>query len=295
MGTEAPITSRYVALNRLVKTGAMTAAQAQLRRDAAQYVVNMLLAAMGGGVLARGAIGVGRFLDRPPKHELPSPYAQRISMPRLTPGQEDEDEDANKFAHVPVEKHADDEEFSGWLRGPAAKWLYENVLKGKKWWQGGESAQRITQIPAVLGVGFPAAVLAAMGGYKGTDWLLDRRRRAEKEDELQHVRQQYQEELARNLTKRSNDELLDELAIAIVPQLEKQANIMDTLKRGGLWAAGGLGAYAILMSLLAGKLTHDWYRRRSERAVTEEALRRRAKQRAGGFAPAFMTTEPDYV
>jgi hypothetical protein len=51
---------------------------------------------------------------------------------------------------------------------------------------------------------------------------------------------------------------------------------------------GAAMSYALLSALLSGKLSYDYFKKRSQKSVSEEAFRRRAKERAGGMSPIHL-------
>jgi len=282
----APTTLRYEALTKFAGKVELTPVQTGLRREASQYMVDLILAALGAGVLTRGAMGVGRAFRGSKLPKLPSPYAQRVQLPSIKPVEEEEEE---KLGQLKTAERAP--EFRSGISGRLAELIYENLLKGPGWWQGGTKARTYFGIPAVMGLGIPAAGMAALAGYKGTDAFMDWRRRSEKEKELEDIKQQYQEEIATGLKKRSDDQLLDTITAAVMPELEKQASLFDATDRGLKYTGGAITAAAILAALISGKLSYDFIRKRSEPAITEEAMRRRALQRTGGVPPIHFTAE----
>jgi len=289
---EAPTTSRYGALTKFAQGGVPPNSQTLVRKESSKYMVDLILAALGAGVVGRGVVGAGRFFGRGKPSPKPSPYAQNIE---LAVPQADEEE---KLA-------ADDQGgFDSGLRGSAAKFLYENLLKGKGWFQGGDFATTPFQIPAVVGLGVPAAVAAAAGGYYGADKILDWRRKAERKEDLGALKEEYDQIVAEGLSKQSEDAMLDGVATTVLDDLEKQAvdevpappewskGVGGAAQSGIAQAGGWLTAYAALMAALSGKMSYDFFKKRNEKSVTEEAMRRRARQRTGGMMPANITTVP---
>jgi len=272
---ETQTNSPYEALTKAANPLPATAQQYQ--QMASQRMVDMILAALGAGVLTRGAIGATRFMGNlGRKAPRPSPYAQQIDIPGLARERDEE------------EKVASTQFREGWT-GDIARWLYENLMKGDGFMQGGGVARNLWEIPAVGAFGLPAAALAGAAGYKGTDAILDWRRKSEKKKELADAQREYEDVIRQSFSKQSNEELLDEIADAI---FEKEAGAGELIRRGAQTATGAYGGAALLAALLSGKLTYDWFRKRDEQAVTEEAMRRRARQRAGGLPPAHFTLEP---
>jgi len=133
----------------------------------------------------------------------------------------------------------------------------------------------------------------SIGGVK--DALLDWRRKSEQEGELDANRAEYERLLTEAMTKHSADDAgieaaLDELAELVhAPAAEKQAKLTDFPSK----LTGVATAYALLAALASGKLSYDYFKERNNRAVTEAALERRAKERTGGVAPIYLQPSPE--
>ena len=263
----------------------------RLRQETAQKMADLILAALGGGVLLRGGIGASRLMagHKPPTGA--APYAQRIDV--MTPRKPIDEDETSKLAAVKEEGISD--VFRSGPAGVLAKWI-SPMLEGKGFWQGGDTARTSWQIPAYAALGIPAAVLTGIGGYTITDKLLDARRKAEKKEELESAKKRYLETIQAGMAKRSADMLLDDLADTCIPEMEKLAKgnpwIPDFIERGGSTVTGLAAMYAVLAAAAAGKGSYDFFRKRDDSKVTEEAMRRRARQRAGGVPPMYaMPTE----
>jgi len=89
---------------------------------------------------------------------------------------------------------------------------------------------------------------------------------------------------------------LNNVADTSLAVLEKTAGagglVPDPFERGANTLAGLWLAYALLTGGAAGKASYDFFRKRDNAAVTEEALRRRAQQRAGGQLPLYTVPTP---
>lgn len=137
--------------------------------------------------------------------------------------------------------------------------------------------------------------LAGLGlGWKGVDSVLQARRRAETEDELNKARQDFHDALlsqydkplrasgktAADSTMRAVGTGLDE-AFQTLTQLFTQPLTKQAVDWGNLGGAtlGGYGMYAGLSGLLTGALIYDKMQKRSRRAVLEKALQRRQRRR----------------
>lgn len=278
---EAQHNSSYAALEKI--SGSMfegilhpspgEAQQAGMRAN--RRLWQMIIAAAGAGILGRGGLGLLRMM-RPESDFEPAPSFQRVGV-KLPPEEEEEKLGMDKEAIWPVS------DMSEGLSN-----LTANLPWGKTmFW--GRGASHPNNVPALWGLGIPGALLALYGGWKGTDALLDWRRKRELEGELEQTREDYEKLLEETLAKHGADEEgieaeLDELAEMAASPMEKEAYVSDPLSK----AYGWLSAYAMLAALASGKLSYTYFKKRNQRAVTEEALKRRAKERTGGMAPIYL-------
>jgi hypothetical protein len=233
-------------------------ANAQLRADALRDVRNLTLATLGVGAAGRGLVGLINVMKSKPRKTRSGPA--HLPLPYLA---------APPAAPPPAEK------VGGFLAGDAA-----SSKQGIPWYT-----------PAMMLGG-----MAGLGlGWKGVDAVIDSRRRAEREKELESARQdfhdallsQYDEPLksgpATLKLKRAADEsdmvkagrALDGLFDRFSAALEKAAVDWPNLAGN---ATGLYGAYAGLSGLLTGALVYDKIRKRSRRAVLEKALQRRQRR-----------------
>lgn len=238
-----------------------------------------ILAAAGMGVVGRAGLGAWRMLQ-PQKVYRSTPSFQPVD---ITLDAEEEEED----------KQAHDKQAAGYSFENAFNKL-KGSTEGAPWgenWFWGRGAGTPMANPALWTFGLPAALLAAYGGWKGVDALLDRRRADEMGGELEGAREEYQKLLTDTLAKRGSDdatieEELDVLAELVVSGTEKQAQgYASNIPSFGLAA---LGAYAVLSAMASGKMSYDYFKSRNAKLVAEEALRRRAKERFGGVAPIYL-------
>ena len=260
------------------------------KNDIAKLIANVVGLSAAGGILARLGLGASRSLN-------PKPIPYNISP------------EANV---IPIEDYAKEEEQenSPYKKEAASnpmQWLADIIHRGKP--ETGESGGILSTdggSPMVTGgnatgpwgifgtipawASIPAGLATAYGGYKLTDYILDKRRKAELEDELDDVKQRYEEVAARNFDKESSersvevDASFDALAEYMTQScMYKQAlfgfeNPFKGVIDGGVgMATGGYGAYALLASLLAGYGTHSLFKGRSDRALIEQALKERQK------------------
>ena len=242
-----------------------------------------ILAAGGAGLLTRGMLGLGRMkYDTKNEYEA-SPSAQTISI-----GLPRKDEEHQKL---------------GADKSPSSiAALLSNLtpfINGTTPFTG-KGVSSPWAVPALYAFGIPAAAGAFGLGYKGTDMLLDSRRKNELEDEQSELERRYEQLLSETMAKRGGDvhTELDELADLC---MEKQAIPLlgdpgGAVQKGTNILYGGSGlvaAYALLAALASGKISYDYFKKRSLRDTTQEALQRRQKERFGGTAPIYLSPRED--
>jgi hypothetical protein len=234
--------------------------------DAQVEAVRRLLGLAGGtlalGAGARGVVGLGNFLHRnlvgPPR------TPQRQSFVRIPVPVEVDDEQPEKMASH--DKLADAaQEFAsgmGLLRKPgeAVGWLRNNL--------GGWGQGDLKQMPWAYPAAAAAGIGGLYGGWKLTDYLLDKTRSTEQESELDTARRDYERALASRYKTASAPTALDRLA--------------DTAEKQGLWneAMGTALLAGTTLAGLSGLATYNWARGRSRAKAIEEAVRRRQSQLA---------------
>lgn len=144
-----------------------------------------------------------------------------------------------------------------------------------------------TSLP-YYGPGMMLAGLAGAGlGWKGADMLLDSRRKAEREKELEEARSQFHDAMlsqydaplsvgssSARLEKAAADKELGRELDQLFSMFEKTATWADM---GGK-ALGAYGTYASLAALLGGTWAYDKAKRRSRRSVLESALKKRQRE-----------------
>jgi hypothetical protein len=233
-----------------------------------------IIGAAGAGMLGRAGLGIMHMMQ--PKSKLdPAPSFQRVGV--AMPQKEDE------------EKIAGMSEVTNWLEKLTAG-SYDN----SNWWRGSQ-ASTASGVPNLYAMGVPAAVASGVAGWKGVDMIADNREQQAVKSELEKAKEDYQHLLSETMSKHSADAEgieaeLDELAELVAGQ-EKQAfewwkghNPADWLGRIG----GGTAAYAIIAALASGKLSYDYFRKRNQKGIAEDALQRRSKERSGGVSPIYM-------
>jgi len=292
---EAQETSRYGALVKLSRTSydpatlpRHTLETRYTQQMAARNMAKLILMSLGVGVGAAGLRGLKNILKPRPLPYQAQPYAQNIEMP--VPDREEEEE-AEKQADFDVPTSKADLLKGPWKGGlvdipgkaifnffDPGKWQNSRVMQ----FLGGRTAVpgQTSSVPFSTGIGWPLAALAAVGGFGLTDKLIAARQKKVKDEELEEAKEQYQQMLRESFSKSSSDQMLD----AIADGTEKCASsVINPI-------AGGALAYALIAAALSGKLSYDYFKGRSEEEITEEAIRERAKQRAGGgMLPAYVT------
>lgn len=162
-----------------------------------------------------------------------------------------------------------------------------------------------TSLP-YYGPGMMLAGMAGAGlGWKGADMLLDARRKAERQKELEKARaefhdvllSQYDQPFAQGsgqaLLKSAEAEAGAEIGRelrSLFDQFEKCATLADI---GGK-ALGMYGTYASLAALMGGTWAYDKAKKRSRRAVLESALKKRQQQQFAQ-APTEIYAVPEPV
>ena len=276
---EAQPNSRYAALATLVKAGNIVSPSAATSVRSGQManaeMWKWIMSAAGLGMLGRGAVGLGR-LAKPSTDFRPSPSYQPVDV--VLPEEEEEE----KFAH--------DKEAGGPVGAAYDKLtdMTSGLPWGKNWFFGKGSTSPMT-VPALWTLGMPGAMLAGYGGWSGVDKLLDSRRQSELEGEQTQVKKQYEQLLRETMAKHGDDAAgleadLDELADMAFDGPEKTAELTDWRNTGASMAL----SYAVLSALASGKLSYDYFKKRNQRTVAEEALKRRAKERTGGVSPIYL-------
>ena len=135
-------------------------------------------------------------------------------------------------------------------------------------------------VPATYAA-IPAGLAALYGGYKLTDYILDKRRKATSEGELESVKKDYEEALYDKKASADIDADFDLIAEHAISGSEKQADLFQG-------SAGFYGAYGILSALAAGVPAYKFFKDRSKRVMIARALEARQEQRHGqGIRPIY--------
>jgi len=256
------------------------------KNDIAKLIANVVGLSAAGGILARLGLGASRALNPKPIPYDVAPEANMIPIEDYEKDTEEEDSPYKKeSAFNPMQFLADiihkgdpgERTSSGLLSTDGSSPMVT----------GGNATGPLGlfgTIPAWASI--PAGLATAYGGYKLTDYILDKRRKADLDDELDDVKQRYEEVAARSFDKESSersaevDDSFDALAAYMTQScMYKQANPLRGLIDGPVAAAvGGYGTYALLASLLAGYGSHKFFKGRSDRTSIEDALKQRQRR-----------------
>ena len=167
----------------------------------------------------------------------------------------------------------------------------------------GDQATTPWEVPAFYTLGAPLGAAAAYGGFKLTHDLVDNQRKRQLEDRLAKTKGDYARFVQENLANKTAADTtieaeLDELADLCEKKAqtgwgEGLANMMPDIGWHALNAyESAYYPYALLSALTAGKLSYDYFKKRSPQEVNEEALQRRAKERYGGTTPIYLEPSP---
>jgi hypothetical protein len=254
------------------RTGLGPNNQAQV--DALRTIIGLGLGATALGAGSRAMSGVGNFLGRNLGGPARTPMRQsfvRIPVPVAvrTPAERDAmlaatEEKEAEFAKLAFDmRHVAD--WMGLLRRPG------QVANTAQNWLGGWGAKSPLDMPWAIPAGVAAVGAGGYGGWKLTDYLLDKTRTAEQESELEEARKGYESALAGRRKLASADPKPSSLDV-LASLYEKQAEgWYGPLMGGALTLGGGL-------MLGAGLGGYHWARSTAEDKAVEEAVKRRQAQ-----------------
>lgn len=225
------------------------AANQQLQRHAGQQLQKVLLTSLGVGLAGRGAWGLAQLLHR----NLAKPVQPASARP------------------VPLPMLYEQEPKQAGVAGDFLQGRHATTLQGVPWF-----------MPAAVGAG----IGGLSGGWKLMDYLLDKRRQGDVDQDLEAAKREYEAALLAGSGKQAAaaDELGQELE-GLCDDVEKQASDLA----GQI--AGGYGTYALLSALVAGLMAHQYGQKRQTRRVLERAQTARRRERAAQ-APAPLMALP---
>lgn len=127
-------------------------------------------------------------------------------------------------------------------------------------------------IPGML-LGTP---LAAYGGWKVVDRILDSNRKRKTESELEAAKKEYQEALQSAFKQGSDEASLDEMLEGVYEGHYKKADLGDIIRSGkGLYTT-----YALASAPLAFMMVNSAMKKNSKKQLIEKAMRERARRKA---------------
>jgi hypothetical protein len=149
----------------------------------------------------------------------------------------------------------------------------------------GSQATSWTGHPLAIPLGVAATGAGTLGGWKAMDYVLDRRRKQQMKDELDNVKQQYEQALLSAYDKKASDLGKDLDRLFELLEGEKQAGVQDVINaiippdvQGKAVGMGMAGAGAI--GLISGLVTHNIAGKRRRQALLTKALRKRRREQA---------------
>ena len=222
--------------------------KSQLNNDALKDIAKYLMFGAGAGVAMRGATGIAKLLGDD-QEVVPS---KTVDMPVLfgVPKKvEDDEEDVKKLEYKSAEE---------------------------------KKAYSKTSLPYYLPAMLLGTPLAAYGGWKAVDAVLDKQRKAKSEDNLEEAKSDYESALLDSYKKSaSTDEMLDE----VFDNYKEAGTLNDILGTGkGLALTYALAAGPLGYMMVNSKMKANSKRKILEKAMRERARRQAAKQPAELYA-----------
>lgn len=264
----------------------------QLKREALGQLGTIMLAGLGGGAAIRGVTGIGGLFNK--KKQIPEPdtYSNtpsiiEVPVPRLhTPTPEEEEEERKKRQLMGMPKLAGgiyQKERSRTIppvgsnaRRDYDTWKPEN--RGMVGFAAGDNATDAWSIPWMA----PSAVLgggaALYGGYKLTDWLLNKRRKTDTENELDDAKKKYRNALYAQYTPSQLEKTSNDIGAGLAALSDKYIKEAHLSNLAGK-ALGGYGVLAGTLALGTGLATYNYMKSRSPEERIKKILRQRAQER----------------
>ena len=222
----------------------MQNANQQMKSEASNKVMRALLTAGGLGAALRGVSGLRHLFESSPN----PPPTSTVEMPVVYPQKREE------------------EKLASLSDGDSDTATSPYGLSG--------------YIPAIL-LGTP---LAAYGGWKGVDAILDKQRRKRTEDELDEAKQDYQQTLLSSYKQAEDEGDLEADLDQAFDGYQKQAGLVSMLQKQFPNAEGilkGLAvSYAVPTSVAGYMAVNNMMQDNSKRALLQKAMQERARRRA---------------
>jgi len=236
----------------------MQNANQQMKSEASNKVMRALLTAGGLGAALRGVSGLRHLFESSPN----PPPTSTVEMPVVYPQKREEE----KLASLSDGDSDTATSPYGLFDGDSDTATSPYGLSG--------------YIPAIL-LGTP---LAAYGGWKGVDAILDKQRRKRTEDELDEAKQDYQQTLLSSYKQAEDEGDLEADLDQAFDGYQKQAGLVSALQKHFPNAEGilkGLAiSYAVPTSVAGYMAVNNMMQDNSKRALLQKAMQERARRRA---------------
>jgi len=137
----------------------------------------------------------------------------------------------------------------------------------------GGSAKTVAGVPWAMPASFAAGAGGLYGGWKLMDYLMDKRRKADVEAEVEAAKKEYEQALLADAESKVASDLgsdLDELYDAIE---KRSIDIGDLAGQ----ATGMYGIYGGASGLAAALMMYNWGKQRQNRTLLEKALKKRRR------------------
>lgn len=224
----------------------------EMQADAQRQIIQAAMLGLGGGAALRGVSGLSNLFSDSDHQSHPR---RTVEMPVAYPQRRLPDEEEEKTA---ANEHA------------TSPYGLDYYIPGM-----------------MLGTG-----LAAYGGWKGVDAVLNKQRRKQTEDELDKARSDYEQSLIGAYKRASDEPTIAENLDKAFAACEKQANVIsDTINSvapnvPGL-TKGLLTAYGLATLPLGYSIVNNSMKKNSKRALLQKAMQMRARRQAVSQPPAL--------
>jgi len=271
-----------------------------MKSDTMANFAQLLLLGGGVGAGVRGLYGLANLLSGAGKSEEEEDDIV-YGEPKLAEDKDDEEKDDNRpLAETWMDVIPED------MRGDS--WEEERAKEVKEVQRMIERQARKTQLnsgekqavspekdlalwsSAKLPLGIAGGGLGLYGGWKLMDYLMDKRREAESDDELAEAKLEYESAL-RGATKESADNELSRELDSLADNMDKLANDKDWIDKvlGFLGpenvgsTLGLYGGYAVSAAGLAAMLSYPVFKKRRKKTLLEKAKKTRRRTQAAKF------------